>query len=59
MVMAAATMKMCNGARRRRFAPMSPVSTQDLAAHLKALSDREIAGLLSARPDLLTRPPPP
>ena len=58
MVMAAATMKMCNGARRRRFAPMSPVSTQDLAAHLKALSDREIAGLLSARPDLLHPPAP-
>lgn len=56
--MAAITVKMCSGARRRRLTPMSPASTQDLAAHLTALSDREIAGLLSARPDLLHPPAP-
>lgn len=37
---------------------MSPASPRDLAAHLTALPDRGIAGLLSARPDLLTPPPP-
>ena len=36
---------------------MSPsASTQDLAVHLTALPDREVAALLVARPDLAAPP---
>ena len=43
--------------RGRIFVRMSPsASTQDLAVHLTALPDREVAALLVARPDLAAPP---